>query len=209
MPLLIVCNESRHEVLRSYKTLFGPLDYKVYIDPQIDTLYVNELHFFTEKINNRVHPSILENLKHVVYPLNKLEDLIQWPNYIIRERLGRRLFNMRCARHLIEHLLDFTGLELLTLVDSVVDDAEADFKLVELFTKPFHEWPVRTRAAYTGEERRALSTPAYLGWKGTFYWPEELKKFYDDTNKAVWEMLEWDEQEFKVEVKGLTEPVSS
>ncbi|KUJ21114.1 uncharacterized protein LY89DRAFT_778733 [Mollisia scopiformis] len=209
-PLLLVCHESREEVLRHYMSIteFGP---KVYMNPEIDILFINTLRFFTDKILFGVDPILLNRLRRIAYPLKKLEDLIQWPNYIVRERdpSRPRFFTMHAASHFIEHLLDFKALNTLTLVDTVVEKDQVNSTFVDLFTKPISEWPIRVAGAlYTEEERRALSTAAFLSWAGTSYFLEELQKASKDTKKALAEILLPTDHTFEVDIKGLIEPAS-
>jgi hypothetical protein len=210
-PILLVCRESREEALRHYKPLITGTGSITYIDPKIDILWINDFRFFADKLERGIDPAILAAIHHIAYPFKKLEDLIHWPNYIIRERdpIHPRAFTMHAARHFIEHIFDFTALKTLTLVDTVLRKDESKTRLQDFFTTPISHWPIRqNHEPFSQEDRLRLCLELYWTWGGELRWPEEVQKAWYDTMASMREMVDAvsNRQAFEVEIKGLIEP---
>ncbi|KAF8863796.1 hypothetical protein BDZ45DRAFT_798025 [Acephala macrosclerotiorum] len=167
--LLHAYQESQEETLRCYRPLLNPRCITIYIDPDIDILYIND-NYFTKKIRYSFNKIILNTLQHIIFDLDLIDNVRM---FNLQEELeDRKPFrdltisgsSERSTGRLCEELVDFQSIEETTIIEPRAVVTRRFFSLVNFFTKPVSEWSHNLQELFTTTEVEALAMPEFLIW---------------------------------------------
>jgi hypothetical protein len=168
-PLLHVCQDAREVALKRYRPLYrlsSPLPL-VYIDPNLDILFVNEHIQRLDEVFSDLDTDVLRSLRHIA-----LESMMM---FVFSNIVGR----------FFPCLLRLSSLERITItLPPTEPESEGGYAvLFEFFKVPIAEWP---NTVHSGDEhlftRKALE---HCNDKGSLTDPRWIRTGFNNISQAV------------------------